>query len=122
LQPAWARSFEPPSVCPLETQHNINSLIDIYLYTNQIEFLEPIPDAIRWLNETKMQNGQWPRFVELGTGKPLYYDRGRIRVHSVVELHIERETGYGYEVDLSEPLKKTVERFNEVQQLKSIAY
>ncbi len=42
--------------------------------------LEPIPDALRWLREIRMENGKWARFVELGTNKALYYDRQRIRV------------------------------------------
>jgi len=33
LQPAWARSFEPPAVCSLVTIRNIRTLIDLHLYT-----------------------------------------------------------------------------------------
>ena len=122
LQPAWARSFEPPSVCSSVTLNNINSLIDLYLYTNSNEYLEPIPDALRWLNEIQLENGKWPRFVELGTGKPLYYDRGRIRVQSIEELHIERRAGYGYQVNLRDRLKNTTHRFERVEKLKAIKY
>jgi len=85
-------------------------------------YLEPIPDALRWLGEIQLENGKWPRFVELGTGEALYYDRGRIRVSSTEKLHIERRTGYGYQVDLQERLKKTAERFQQVQKLKSVKY
>ncbi len=69
LQPAWARTFEPPSVCPSASLHNINSLIDLYLHTGQSELLEPIPDAIRWLKASRLPNGKWGRFLELGTNK-----------------------------------------------------
>lgn len=72
LQPAWARSFEPPSVCLSATVHNINSLIDLYLHTHRAELLEPIPNAIRWLKASRLPNGKWGRFLELGTNKPLY--------------------------------------------------
>ena len=34
LQPAWARSFEPPAVCSLVTIRNIHTLIELYTYTN----------------------------------------------------------------------------------------
>lgn len=113
LQPAWARTFEPPSVCPAVTINNINTLIDFYLYFGRRTYLEPIPDALRWLHEIQLPNGKWARFVELGTNKPLYYDRGRIRVNSTSELSIERRTGYGYESDLSDRLDKAEERFKE---------
>jgi len=114
LQPAWARTFEPPSVCPLVTLNNINSLIDLYLHTGRGEFLEPIPDAIRWLKESRLPNGKWGRFLEIGTNKPLYYDRGRIRVESVQKLSLERSTGYGYENDIKEALDAAENRFLQV--------
>jgi hypothetical protein len=114
LQPAWARSFEPPSVCPAATVHNINSLIDLYLHTKRGELLEPIPDAIRWLKASRLPNGKWGRFLELGTNKPLYYDRGRIRVDSLQQLSLERRTGYGYETDIQDALDKTEKRFLQV--------
>ena len=63
LQPAWARTFEPPSVCPSVTIKNINTLIDLYLVLGEETLLEPIPDAIRWLREIRMENGKWARFV-----------------------------------------------------------
>lgn len=100
LQPAWARTFEPPALCPNVTVKNINSLIDLYEHTGLENYLEPIPDALRWLKESRLPNGKWGRFLELGTNKPLYYDRDRIRVESVDELSLERSTGYGYETNI----------------------
>jgi len=114
LQPAWARTFEPPAVCPSASLHNINSLIDLFLHTGRGTYLEPIPDAIRWLKASQLPNGMWGRFLEIGTNKPLYYDRGRIRVDSLHQLSLERRTGYGYENDLSEFLEKTEERYLKV--------
>ncbi|MBI0397502.1 pectate lyase [Cyclobacterium marinum] len=111
LQPAWARTFEPPAVCPAVTVNNINTLIDLYLALGQKTILEPIPDALRWLREIKMENGMWARFVELGTGKPLYYDRPRIRVERLEDLHPERRTGYGYQSDLQARLEASTARY-----------
>lgn len=114
LQPAWARTFEPPAVCPSASLHNIHSLIDLYLHTGQGQFLEPIPDAIRWLKASRLPNGKWGRFLELGTNKPLYYDRGRIRVDSLHQLSLERSTGYGYETDIEDALAAAELRFQQV--------
>ena len=111
LQPAWARSFEPPSVCPQVTVHNLQTLMDLYEQTGENKYLEAIPDAIRWLRESRLPNGKWGRFLELGTNKPLYYDRDRIRVNTMEELSLERRTGYGYENDLEERLDLTELRF-----------
>jgi hypothetical protein len=114
LQPAWARTFEPPAVCPSVTLNNIHSLIDLYQHTGREEYLEPIPDAIRWLKASRLPNGKWGRFLEIGTNKALYYDRGRIRVDSVQQLSLERRTGYGYEVDLKGVLAAAELRFQQV--------
>ncbi len=122
LQPAWARVFEPPAVCPMVTVRNIGTLMDLYLYTGRDRYLEPIPDAIDWLYSSRLPNGKWARFVEIGTGRPLYYDRGRIRVNSTAELSAERRTGYGYESDLIDRLQQTEKRFARITELKRDAY
>jgi PelA/Pel-15E family pectate lyase len=117
LQPAWARTFEPAAVCPAATIRNIQTLIDLYLALGDATLLEPIPDALRWLQEIRLPNGKWARFVEIGTNKALYYDRGRIRVNSVEELHPERRTGYGYENDLSGALAAGTKRYEKALKL-----
>jgi hypothetical protein len=65
-----------------------------------------------------LENGKWARFVELGTGKALYYDRGRIRVDTLDQLHPERRTGYAYETDLMERLSSIQKRFEKVSALR----
>ena len=117
LQPAWARTFEPPAVCPLVTVKNLNTLIDLYLALGSRVYLEPIPDSLLWLEESRMENGKWARFIEIGTGKPLYYDRDRKRVDSVAELHIERASGYGYETDLSQTFKAVSSRYRKAMEM-----
>jgi hypothetical protein len=117
LQPAWARTFEPPSVCPSVTIKNINTLIDLYLVLGDETLLEPIPDALRWLREIRMENGKWARFVELGTNKALYYDRSRIRVDKLDDLHPERRTGYSYESNLESQLEASSIRYEKALKL-----
>lgn len=117
LQPAWARTFEPASLCPAVTIRNVGTLIDLFLCLGDETLLEPIPDALRWLREIRLENGKWARFVEIGTGKPLYYDRGRIRVNSIAELHQERSTGYGYETDLSPAIEAGAKRYEQALDL-----
>lgn len=121
LQPAWARTFEPPSVGPSETVNNIETLIDLYLALGDATLLEPIPDALRWINEVRLPNGQWARFVELGTNKPLYYDRGRLRVNSPDDLSLERRTGYGYQIDVASRLAAATQRYEKALRLSRAA-
>ncbi len=117
LQPAWARSFEPPSVCPSVTLNNINTLLDLYIHFGRSEYLEPISDSLRWIENIRLPNGKWARFIELYTGKPLYYDRGRIRVDSLEELSEERRLGYGYQVDLQGKLNSVKQRYQRIMEL-----
>jgi len=117
LQPAWARTFEPASLSPAESVRVIDTLIDLYLALGDATLLEPIPDALRWLNEIRLHNGKWARFVELGTNKALYYDRGRIRVNRVEDLHPERSTGYAYETDLTGPIAAVSKRYEKALKL-----
>ena len=54
------------------------------------------------------------RFLEIGTNKPLYYDRDRIRVDSLHQLSLERSSGYAYETDLKKALDAAELRFHQV--------
>ena len=117
LQPAWARDFEPASLSPRVTLNNIITLVDLYLYTKKTKHLKLIPDALRWIEGTRLPNGKWPRFVEIGTNKPLYYDNGRIRVNSFEELSLDRRTGYAYEIELESQLKVVIAKFEKVQKM-----
>ena len=122
LQPAWARSFEPPSVCPSVTLNNINTLLDLHIHLGRSEYLEVIPDSLHWIESIRLPNGQWARFTELYTGKPLYYDRGRIRVESLEELSEERRLGYGYQMDLQGKLESVKHRYRQIVELGREAY
>ncbi|MCW3789156.1 pectate lyase [Plebeiibacterium sediminum] len=117
LQPAWARTFEPPAICSSVTIKNINSLIDLYLALHDKTILEPIPDALKYLDEVRMENGMWARFIELGTNKPLYYDRNRIRVDNLEDLHPERRKGYAYQINIEHYLEYSKKRYDKALNL-----
>jgi PelA/Pel-15E family pectate lyase len=75
MKPAWARKFEPPSVCSAVTARNITMLADLYLVTGDVKYLDPIPKAIDWLRQSEISPGRWARFYELGTNRPLYFNK-----------------------------------------------
>jgi len=75
LKPAWARSFEPPGICSSVTARNIRTLVDLYLYTKDEKYLDPVPMAILWLEKSKIGDNLWARLYEVGTNKPIYGDR-----------------------------------------------
>ena len=99
LKPAWARSFEPPGVCSAATVRNIRTLVDLFLYTKDNKYLEPIPLAFEWLDNSKIGENLWARLYEEGTNKPVYGDReDGNKLHYVYENISERErTSYGWQ-------------------------
>jgi len=97
MSPGWARSYEPPAVCSADTANNIDSLLDLYLFTGNESYLERIPAAIRWLNQSQIGKDLWARFYELGTNRPLYCDRDYKLTYNLSEVSEERRTGYSWQ-------------------------
>ncbi|WP_114779194.1 pectate lyase [Botryobacter ruber] len=82
LEPAGARTYEPPTLLPTTTFGNAMLLLRFYQYTGDRKYLSRIPDAIAWLEKTRLpkkqtENGTYthPTFVEIATDKPVYVHR-----------------------------------------------
>ena len=94
MEPAWARAFEPPSVCSSESACAIRVLLDLYRETGDRKYPAPIPAAIDWFNRSEIAPNTWARLYELGTNRPLYGDRdGKIH-YTLEEISEERRRGY----------------------------
>lgn len=75
MEPAWARRFEPPSVCSGESAGVLRILLELHAATDDKRFLGPLPSAIEWLKQSEISLGKWSRFYELQTNKPLYFTK-----------------------------------------------
>lgn len=82
LQPAAARSYEPPALLPSTTFGNAMALLDFYELTGETKFLAAVPRAVNWLEKTRLpeastQGGRYthPTFIDPGTGRPVYVHR-----------------------------------------------
>lgn len=125
LQPAWARKFEPPSICNKESA-------DLVLFLMKIdhpkkEIIDAIQNAVVWFQDSKIYNTRiqtisaprmvtnfrvsttdriavtdpnappiWTRYYELKTHKPLFCNRDSKVVYSLAEVDRERRDGYGW--------------------------
>jgi PelA/Pel-15E family pectate lyase len=125
LKPAWARAFEPPSICNGES-------VQIVLFLMNLEnpdkrTIESIQGAVKWFSDSKIfytrvrtipappEKSQWrlsktdrvvvidslappiwTRFYELGTEKPLFSDRNSKYLYSLAEVSRERRDGYSW--------------------------
>lgn len=82
MEPAGARTYEPAAYLPRATFANAMMLLKFYQYTGDRKYLVHVPDAIAWLEKTKLpvsmtENGRYthPLFVEIGTDKPIFVHR-----------------------------------------------
>ncbi|MGF7163609.1 hypothetical protein FHS85_005279 [Rhodoligotrophos appendicifer] len=74
MQPVWGRKFEPPAVASRETAGTVTCLLELYQRTGDRRFLAAARRAARWLRSVQLADGDWARFYELGTNRPLYVD------------------------------------------------
>jgi PelA/Pel-15E family pectate lyase len=125
LQPAWARTFEPPSICNRESVEIVLLLMSI---TNPSkEIIESVQNAVTWFNASKIFGivvktlpapvmvtkfrisktdkvvvkdpkapPIWTRYYELKTHRPLFCNREMKIVYSLAEVDRERRDGYGW--------------------------
>jgi PelA/Pel-15E family pectate lyase len=125
LEPAWARAFEPPSICNGES-------VDIVLLLMNIKnpdkkTIQAVQDAVTWFKESEILQTKvvvipapdlvtpykisksdrivvhdslappiWTRYYELKTHRPLFCNRDSKVVYSLAEVNRERRDGYSW--------------------------
>jgi PelA/Pel-15E family pectate lyase len=125
LEPAWARKFEPPSICNGESAGVVLFLMRIKDPSPAIK--KAVEDAVEWFKESKILNTKvqvvdapemttaftvsrhdrvvvnspgappiWTRYYELKTHRPLFCNRDSKVVYSLAEVERERRDGYGW--------------------------
>jgi PelA/Pel-15E family pectate lyase len=127
LKPAWARKFEPASICNKESAELVLFLMSIDHPKKEI--INAIQNAVVWFQESKIYNTVvkrvaapktntpfkvsisdkivvadstappiWTRFYELKTHRPLFCNRDSKVVYSFAEVERERRDGYAWYV------------------------
>jgi len=125
LQPAWARAFEPPSICNAESAGIVLLLMDIDNPNKKV--INAVKHAVNWFKESEIEGIRiktiaaapdtsqytishidrvvvqdatappiWTRYYELQTHKPLFCNRDSKVVYSLAEVARERRSGYGW--------------------------
>ena len=80
MLPGQARGYEPAGINSNNTTNNINHLQRFYLMTGDRRFLNPIPAAIDWLEDSVLntdpaQGYTHTRVYEYKTNRPIYFHR-----------------------------------------------
>jgi PelA/Pel-15E family pectate lyase len=125
LQPAWARKFEPASICNSESADLVLFLMNIDHPDQRV--IDAIQNAVKWFQDSKIYNTRvdvipaprmetpfrtsttdrvvvhdttaapiWTRYYELKTHKPLFCNRDSKVVYSLAEVDRERRDGYAW--------------------------
>jgi PelA/Pel-15E family pectate lyase len=125
LKPAWARAYEPPSICNGESVDVVLFLMEIKQPSQRI--INAVQSAVRWFDDSKILFTRvetipappeksewttsridrvvvidslappiWTRYYELGTEKPLFCDRDSKFLYSLAEVSRERRSGYSW--------------------------
>lgn len=125
LEPAWARKFEPPSICDGESADIVLFLMSIPDPSAAVK--DAVRDAVRWFHESEIHDTKikvidapplvtpymvslhdrvvinspgappiWTRYYELKTHRPLFCNRDSKVVYSLAEVDRERRDGYGW--------------------------
>jgi PelA/Pel-15E family pectate lyase len=82
MQPAGARTYEPAALLPRTSYTNALLLLRFYQCTGDRKFLSRVPDAIQWLEQTRLpqsmtENGRYthPQFIDATTGQAVFVHR-----------------------------------------------
>ena len=125
LQPAWARKFEPPSICNKESADLVLFLMTID--HPSAEIVASVENAVEWFKASRIYATRvktipaermvtpfrvstsdrvvvtdsaappiWTRYYELGTHRPMFCNRDSKVVYSLAEVTRERRDGYGW--------------------------
>lgn len=98
MHPIWARRFEPPAITAGESQDVLETLIKIAQVTGDHKFLEPVPSAMSYLQESLLSDGRLARYYELKTNRPLYMNRNG-RDYFLTHDDTRLPDHYGWKID-----------------------
>ena len=125
LEPAWARKFEPPSICNGESAEIVRLLMSISHPSTAV--INAVQYAVKWFKQSEILNTRvstiaappmqtpyklstmdrivltdsaappiWTRYYELKTHNPIFCNRDSKIVYSLAEVTRERRDGYGW--------------------------
>ena len=116
--PAWARSYEPPSLSGAESVSIVRFLMSLEEPTPEI--IAAVEGSVEWFRSVPIhgirleaftnaegQNDKrvvaepdagplWARFYELGSNRPIFLDHDSVVRYAFSEISQERRTGYAY--------------------------
>lgn len=109
MEPVWARKFEPPAACTIESLGALKALFELWLVTQDKRWLSPMDKALAWFDQVRMKDGKWARFYELGTNKPIYC---KAKTYELTYDDSDLPTHYGFKE--GEQFKANLDKFRQL--------
>jgi len=110
MEPAWARKFEPPAIAGTESRGVMQTLVLIAASTGERKYLEPVIPAIEYFERSRLPDGQYARFYELRTNRPLYMKR-KGKIYSITHDDSNLPGHYGWKARYRfDPVRAACER------------
>jgi PelA/Pel-15E family pectate lyase len=98
MHPTWARKFEPPAICSIESLGAMRALHELWLVTGDNKYIDSLAAALNWFERSRLAGKDeptWARFYELETNQPLYCKAG---TYEVTYDDSDLPTHYGFQV------------------------
>lgn len=92
--PRPGRPYEPVAITAYETVGIVEYLMS--LPEPSVEVRRAILSALEWLESSRLPDGRWARFYEIGTNRPIFLGRDGVVRYSVTEIDEERQSGYAW--------------------------
>jgi PelA/Pel-15E family pectate lyase len=89
LEPRPARSYEHVSLSGRESVDIIRFLMR---RPAKAEIVEAVDAAVSWLTRARLGDGQWARFYEIGSNRPIYSGRDGIVRYDIAEIELSGGT------------------------------
>ena len=93
LEPRPARTYEHASLSGRESVEIVRFLMRRPARPGTIAAVNA---AVEWFRTTRLPDGRWARFYEIGTNRPIYSGRDGIVRYDISEIEAERRNGYAW--------------------------
>ncbi|MDF1823495.1 MAG: pectate lyase [Verrucomicrobiales bacterium] len=112
MHPVWARKFEPPAISSSESLSAAETLVSLWKATGEARFRESVLKGLSWLEKSQLSDGQWARFYELKTNRPLYCEAD---TYELTYDDSNLPTHYGFKIQSS--IERKIVRLRETLEM-----
>ena len=114
-EPRSARAFEPVAITGNESVGIVEFLLSLPDPTPEIK--RAILSALEWFEGSRLPDGRWARFYEIGTNRPIFAGRDGIVRYDVSEIELERQLNYAWFGTWSQKLLTTAQDRGHIEAL-----